>query len=124
MVEQDNPAGDLRYLDAQRVRCPLGTLADLALRSEDDEKLGAIEGVLIDPAQRRVLYYVVESPGWFRARRYLLPADAPARVHSQDRVLRFGAPAAALERREFDPESTPEFSDDDLLTAMFPPHAA
>ena len=125
MATEPNAAtGDLRYLEAHNVRYPQGTLADLDLCTTADEKLGVIEGVLIDPAHRRVRYYVIESPGWFRVRHYLLPADAPAVVESDERVLRVEAPAADLTRREYDPASTPRFSDADLLTAMFPPHAA
>lgn len=125
MVAEPHAATDeLRYLEAHNVRYPQGTLADLDLCTTDDEKLGVIGGVLIDPTHRRVRYYVVESPGWFRVRRYLLPADAPAVVELDERVLRVEAPAADLAPSEFDPASTPRFSDDDLLNAMFPPHAA
>jgi hypothetical protein len=115
---------DLRYLDAHCVKYPLGTLAELDVCTKDDEKLGTIEGILIDPASRRVRYYVLGSQGWFRARRYLLAADAPAVVEPAEKLLRVEASAAALDRREFDLASAPRFSDDDLLAAMFSPTAA
>jgi hypothetical protein len=115
---------ELRYLDAENVRYPQGTLAGLDVCTSDDEKLGVIGGVLIDPAHRRLRYYVVESSGWFRVRRYLLSADAPAIVQPEERVLRVEAPAADLESREFDPATARRFSDEDLLASLFSPHAA
>lgn len=117
-------AEELRYLDAQHVQYPQGTLADLNLYTADDEKLGAIGGVLIDPAHRRVRYYVVESPGWFKVRRYLFSADALAVVQPDEGVLRVDMPAADLTPREFDPATARRFSDDDLLASMFAPQAA
>lgn len=123
-AELDATTDELRYLDAENVRYPQGTLAGLDVCTSDDEKLGVIGGVLIDPAHRRLRYYVVESTGWFRVRRYLLSADAPAIVQPDERVLRVDAPAADLDSREFDPATARRFSDEDLLASMFPPHAA
>jgi hypothetical protein len=123
-VTEPHATDDLRYLDAHNVRYPEGTLADLNLCTANDEKVGAIGGVLIDPAHRRVRYYVIESPGWFRVRRYLVSADATAVIEPAERVLRVEAPASDLTGREFDPATTPHFSDDDLLTSMFASHAA
>ena len=79
----------LRYLDGTAIECPAGKLEGLSLVSKDDEALGLINGVLIDPQTRQVRYYVVELP------------------------------FESIERQRFDARAVPRFSDDDLLTAMF-----
>jgi hypothetical protein len=115
---------DLRYLEAEHVRCPEGTLADLSVCTRDDEALGAIDGVLVDPVARRLRYFVVESPARVLRRRYLLRADAPATFDRGARRLRVEADAGELEREGFDADAVPRFSDEDVVTAIFGSTAA
>ena len=117
-VNTDN-ADSLRYLDANSVECPVGKLEGLSLFSEDDEALGRIDGVLIDPTTRQLRYYVVDGSKLFHRRRYLVPADSPAVVLPEHRALRVSVPADSIERQRFDARAVQRFSDDDLLTAMF-----
>lgn len=109
----------LRYLKADAVECPVGKLNGLSLFSQDDEAIGAIDGVLIDPSTRKLRYYVVDSARMFNRRRYLVPADSPAVVVPEDRALRVEMPFDRIERQRFDSRTVPQFSDDDLLTALF-----
>ena len=44
------------------------------------------EGIIIDPTERHVRYYVVESHGWFKTHRYLLP-QAPMRLDPDCKAL-------------------------------------
>jgi uncharacterized protein YrrD len=69
----------------------------LTLCTQNDEKLGALGGVLVDPGSRRVRYFVVER-GTLRQRRYLLAADNPAVLEVVDRKLRVDAQPEDLER--------------------------
>jgi PRC-barrel domain protein len=117
-VSTDN-ADSLRYLDANAVECPVGKLEGLSLFSQDDEALGRIDGVLIDPTTRQLRYYVVDGSRLFYRRRYLVPADSPAVVLPDHKALRVDVPADSIERQRFDARAIPRFSDDDLLTAMF-----
>jgi PRC-barrel domain protein len=114
----------LRYLNADQVDSPAGNLGHLELCTVDDEKLGVLEGVLIDPGARRIRYYVVKSGGWLKRDRYLLPADDVAHVEADQRILRIDATAAALPRETFDAASVPPFSDEDALAAIFAPKVA
>ena len=110
----------LCYLDASRVNGPTGQLDSVDLLAHDDEPLGSLNGVLIDPTERRLRYFVVEKPGWFRRRRYLVPADEPATVERSRNALRLKVGKDELSSfEEFDTASVREFSDDDLITAMF-----
>jgi len=115
---------ELSYLEASKVSSPAGALSELDVLSAEGQRLGRIEGVVIDAAARRVLYLSVRSSGWFVRGRYLLQADQLGQIEGERKALRLrvdlqdeavqGVDAAALRR----------FSDDDLLTAMFPTRAA
>ena len=119
-IEVNTENGEsLRYLDATAVECPAGKLEGVSLVSKDDEALGVINGVLIDPNTRQVRYYVVDPARLFNRRRYLVSADMPAVVLPEDRMLRVELPSDSIERQRFDSRSVPRFSDDDLVAAMF-----
>jgi hypothetical protein len=119
--EQPRPH-DLRYLDADHVKHPSGTFAGVTVCSSDDENLGSISGVLVEPASRRVRYFVVERRDAFLARRYMLAADTPAVLEAENRTLRILSNVDDLER--FDARQVACFSDDDAITAMFAHPAA
>ena len=115
---------DLRYLEADSVNCPTGSLADFSVVTADAEALGHVSGVLISPATRRCEYFVIESPGLFSRRRFLLPVDAGAVLEDDPKSLRLPVRKDELDLQAFTMNSVPEFSDDDLLTAMFTRDAA
>ena len=127
-MENDEPTrgdtGELRYLDAHHVRCSIGTLAGLEVRTADDEKLGHLDGVLLSPSRRRVCFLVVRSPGLLRERRYLLPVDAAPHVEGKEMILRVEAYAGEVAAERFDETAVLPFSDEDAVTAMFAPRAA
>jgi hypothetical protein len=112
----------LRYLNAERVDTPFGLLAGLALVSPSDEKLGNVGGVLIDPLDRQVCYFVIESRRLLKTHRYLLPLN-PVRIDAD--ALHTELDSSGLRRlREVEADSFLPFSDDDLITALFSPRAA
>ena len=119
-MQLDDGNSTLRYVDASRLRSQAGRLADIDLRGMDDEKIGNLDGVLIDPVERRLRFFVVESSGWFGTRRYLLPTDCPAQVDRNGRSLRIAVDRDGLAQcEEFERSSVPESQDADLLDAMF-----
>lgn len=113
---------DLCYLEASKVVTPLGDLADVELCGPDDATVGTVDGVLIDPRDRRVRYFVVETPGWLRKRRFLLEGDTAIRLERGRRALRLEDEAELS--TEFDSRSARPMTDDDLLTALFATRAA
>ena len=119
------PTADLRFLKADSVSCPSGTLADLRVVTADAEALGSVSGVLISPTTRRCEYLVIVSPGLLSQRRFLLPVEEAGAVLADDpKSLRLTARKDELDLRAFTPHSVPQFSDEDLLTAMFTRDAA
>jgi hypothetical protein len=123
-IDEPTQTADLRYLDAEHVRCSCGTLNGLEVRSADDESLGHLDGVLLDPAQRRVCYLVVHSSGLLRNRRYLLSVDAAPHVEAERGILRVEAQANEVSPARFDMRTVRPFSPEDVVTAMFASHAA
>jgi len=115
-AEQDHTT--LRYLDAERVVHPTGTLAGVEVRTPDAERLGCIGGVLLEPARRRVRYFVVERISFLKRHRYLVPADrGAATLDAEKRLIEVDLNRRAL--RRFDPATVPAFDDEDLLDALF-----
>lgn len=110
---------DLRYLDAGHVEHPTGTLEGLAVCTEHDEQLGALDGVLIEPSTRRVRYFVVGTDPRVHDR-YLVRADAPVVLDLRGRMLRIGG---AVDMEPL-PGAMQPFSDEDVMTALFHSTAA
>jgi hypothetical protein len=112
-------AGALRYVDASHVKTPVTDLGGLAVRSGDDRNLGELEGCVIDPANRRLRYFVVHSRTGFRTHRYLVPVGL-AYLDAGRRAVRVSTGKNELERcPEFEPEKFKPFSDEDLIEALF-----
>jgi hypothetical protein len=110
----------LCYLDASRVFGPTGDLGQLDVRGRANERLGTLEGVLIDPEDRRLRFYVLEVPGWVTRHRYLLPADAAARVDREENTLRLELePEDLKDCEEFDMSSFREFTPEDAIAPTF-----
>ena len=122
MVNEQPRPDDLRYLDANCVKHPSGTFAGVTVCGPDDENLGAISGVLVEPASRRVRYFVVERRGALLRRRYMLAADTPAVLEADHQTLRIISNVDDLER--FDARQVERFSEEDAITAMFSHPAA
>ena len=109
----------MRYLSAAQLEGPLPTLDHLDVRGRDDRSLGHLDGIVINPAERRVQYLVVDNDRFLRHHRYLLPLD-DARVDTERQALQVDLDRRDLNRLdEFDDDAIPAFSDDDLLTALF-----
>ena len=119
-MEQSERPENLRYLGARSVRFSETNLSGFRICTEDAQSLGSVGGVLISPSSRQLRYFVIETPGLFALRRYLLPADqVGATVEEGDKTLRIDARKDELQLQSFNPRSVQEFSDNDLLEAMF-----
>jgi len=96
------------------VETPIGTLDDVTVVSPADDPLGKVEGIIVDPAERHVRYYVVESHGWPKTHRYLVP-DAPRKMDWDRKVLQIEMDAVDLSHLpELHDDQYPALSDDEL----------
>ena len=120
MSDDKRGGKQLCYLEASKVEGPGGDLAGLTVQTHANETLGTLDGVLIDPSQRRLRYFVVGTPGLLRRKRYLLSADVPVRVEPERHRLRVdAADADAALSDEFDLRTVRPFSSEDAIDAMF-----
>jgi hypothetical protein len=110
---------NLRYLAASRVDTPVGGLRDAAVFSHTDEELGKLSGILVDPTERRLYYFVVESGRWPSRREHLVPAGL-ARMEPTRKALYLDVePDRFGEYEECRSDRLPAFSDEDLIAAIF-----
>ena len=115
---------ELSYLDASKVTSPAGALSELDVLSADGRRLGSIEGVIIDAAARRVRYLSVLSSSWLGRRRYLVQADQSGQIEGEGKALRLRVDLQNEAVPGLDAAALREFSDDDLLAALFATQAA
>ena len=123
MPNQPPPISELCYLDAAHVESPGGVLSELDVVAANGKQLGSIAGVVIEAAAGRARYFDIRSSGWLRPRRYLVEAEQLAQVDPERKVLRLLS-ADVMEVRDLDTAVLRQFSDDDLLAALFPTRAA
>jgi sporulation protein YlmC with PRC-barrel domain len=117
MPNQHPPISELCYLDAANVNSPAGVLSELDVVTANGEQLGSIAGVVIEAAAGRARYLNIRSSGLLRHRHYLVDAAHLGQVDSKRKTLRL----LNDDVREVQNLGTlREFSDDDLLAAMFP----
>jgi hypothetical protein len=104
----------LRYLDASDLDDSAIDFDGLDVRGRNDEKLGDIDGFIVDPDSGRLHYAVVDSGGWFRSRRFLVPIGH-ASVDRDAGLLRVQQTRETLSTLpEFDESRFRGFSDDEL----------
>jgi hypothetical protein len=114
----------LRYIAAECVDTPSGRLDGTVLVSPSEETVGTLDGMIIDPIERSVRYFVVRSRNWLKTHRHLVPA-MPARLDSENKRLHVDIEADELPQlREVRSNSFERYSDDDLIAALFSVPAA
>ena len=113
-MEHSSYASRLRYLDADDVDDSVVDFDGLDVRGADGEKLGDVNGFIVDLATGRVLYIVVDSGGWFRSRRFLAPIGH-AVIDKARQALSLDISRERLqEYPEFDEGQFSTFTDADL----------
>jgi hypothetical protein len=113
-MEYRTYASRLRYLDADDVDDGVVDYDGLDIQGPDGDKLGEVDGFIVDAHAGRVYYVVVDSGGWFSSRRFLLPIGH-ATLDDGARALRVDVSRDALSRYpEFHENSFRDFTDEDL----------
>ena len=115
---------ELSYLDASKVTSPAGVLSELAVLSPEGRQLGSIEGVVIHAAARHVRYLCLRLSGWFGRRRYVVDAAQLGQIEGERKALRLNFDPRREAEPGVDTSALREFSDDDLVAAIFAPRTA
>lgn len=109
----DHPKPGLRYVDADDLDGSAFDFNDLDVQSRTGEKLGDVDGFILDVASARPRYVVVNAGGWFTSKFFLLPIghatlDIPGKRLvadvSKEHVRRY----PGFDRDEFEKLSTAE----------------
>src|SRR5689334_554648 len=110
----DHPLPWLRYIDADEVGDVNLDFDGMKVRNAAMEKLGEVDGFIVDSDTARPYYVVVDSGGWFKSKHFLVPIghvkldddrDALVTDLSKDRVHRF----PGFDKHEFE-----KFSEEDI----------
>jgi hypothetical protein len=113
-MEHTTYASRLRYLAAADVDDTVVDYDGLDVEGPDGGRIGDVAGFIVDAQAGRLHYVVVDSGGWFRSRRFLLPVGH-ANLSGGHAALRVDVTRDALSRYPaFDEDHFSEFSDDDL----------
>ncbi len=126
----DHPRPWLRYVDADDLDDSRMSFDDLTVESNSGEKLGDVDGFVIDVNSGRPYYVVVDAGGWFKSKYFLLPIghlgfDANGRKLTADvtreRIDRY----PGFDRGEFEKLSQDELSrmDTQMVTVCCPDEA-
>jgi PRC-barrel domain len=73
-MDTQNFGTGLRYVDAEELeRSNAGLMVGAEIRDRENEKVGELDGFVVDAVTGRPKYAVIESGGWFKSERFLLP---------------------------------------------------
>jgi hypothetical protein len=105
----------LRFLPARKVRIGACHFEKFAVKNESGERIGALAGFIVDPGARKTHHAVVHPRGLF-AQPCLVPIPG-IRINAESETLFVDGPLSRCE--PFDRSRYPEFSDEDVMTAVF-----
>ena len=69
----DHPKPWLRFIEADKIQDQTLALDGMKVRNEAGDKLGNVDGLIVDRDSGRTYYIVVDAPGWFTSKQYLIP---------------------------------------------------
>ncbi len=104
----------LRYVDADEVGSEVVDFDGLKVRTPAGDKLGEVDGFIIDPSAQRAYYIVVDSGGWFRSRQFLIPVGHARMDDDGDALVLDVTRDAIAGYPEFDRNAFERFSDEEL----------
>jgi hypothetical protein len=110
----DSPRPWLRYVDAFDLDSSAIKFDGMPVESPSGDKLGEIDGLVVDISAGRPYYVVVDAGGWFKSKYFLLPIGHAGMPSAKDRLV------ADLDRSRverfpgFDRGEFEKLSDDDL----------
>jgi hypothetical protein len=104
----------LRFVDADEVGSEVVEFDGLKVRRPDGEKLGEVDGFIIDRDAQRAHYVVVDSGGWFRSRQFLVPIGHARLDDDGDALVLDVTRESISQYPEFDRNSFERFDNDEL----------
>jgi hypothetical protein len=110
----DHPRPGLKYMPVEELDRSKMTFENFTVKDQAGEKLGKLEGFIIDVNSARPYYVVVNAGGWFRSKHLLIPIGHVA-LDYDSRVLIADLPKERVKRFPgFDLDVFPEVTEADL----------
>lgn len=110
----NHPLPWLRYVDAGDVALDDITIDGMKVRNDSFEKLGSVEGFVVDSSSMRPYYVVVDSGGWFKSKDFLVPIGH-VRLDADRDALVLDIPKERIDRFPgFDRDAFEQLSEDDI----------
>ncbi len=118
MVNDEVRNSRFRYVDADDLEHASVDFSDLDVRNPAGEKLGGVDGFIVDAVSDRPYYVVVNSGGWFSGGKYLVPINHARLEHDtgeDEDVLRVNLDKDTIRKYPtFDKDEFARLSDDPL----------
>ena len=83
----DRPKPWLRYVDADELQSRAFNFDDLEVDGSSGEKLGEVDGFIVDSATGRPYYVAVDAGGWFKSKLFLLPVGHAVLDRGRKRLI-------------------------------------
>jgi hypothetical protein len=110
----DHPRPGLRYVDASDLESSTIAFDGMNVESTTGEKLGDVDGFIIDLPSSRPFYVVVDAGGWFTSKFFLLPVGHVG-IDSENRKLIADVPRERIRNYPgFDRDEFAQLSDEEL----------
>jgi hypothetical protein len=111
----DHPRPGLRYVDADDLDSSTIDFDGLNVESYTGEKLGTVDGFIIDINAARPVYIVVNAGGWLRSKYFLLPVGSAALDSTNKRLIAADVTRDRVSRYPgFDRDEFKELKDEEL----------
>jgi PRC-barrel domain protein len=110
----DRPRPGLKYLPVDELDRSKMTFENFTVEDPAGEKLGKLEGFIIDINSARPYYVVVNTGGWFRSKHFLIPIGH-VELDYESRKLIADVPKERVKRFPgFDLDIFPQLTQEDL----------
>lgn len=110
----NHPLPWLRYVDADDVDVAGIEIDGMKVRNDNFEKLGSVDGFIVDSTSMRPYYVVVDSGGWFKSKDFLVPVGH-LRLDDDRDALVVDIPKERIDRFPgFDRDNFERLSEDDI----------
>ena len=110
----DHPRPWLRYVDADDLESSSLEFDDLKVESAAGEKLGDVDGFIVDESTGRPYYVAVDAGGWFKSKLFLLPIGHVAFDSGRKRLIADVTKERVERYPGFDRDEFEKLSDDEL----------
>jgi hypothetical protein len=85
-TREDNvqhPKPWLRFVEAAKIEDQTLDIDGMKMRNDAGDKLGKVDGMIVDAESGRTYYVVVDAGGWFKSKQFLLPMVRSSRRRSR-----------------------------------------